>query len=493
VAAANTARPNKGGFIVKTFSRRSVLQVLAGGAGVALLSACSAPPAPAKPAESKPAESKPAAAAPAAQPAPAKPAEAAKPAAAPAKVAATGSQVKITYWGSFSGNLGKAEQETVDKFNASQKDVVVDYQFQGSYEETAQKLTAALQARQAPDVSLLSDVWWFKFYTNKTLAPLDEFVKKANIDLKDYQDSLINEGIRKGTLFWVPFARSTPIFYYNKDAWAEAGLPDRGPETWDEFKTWVPKLVKKDAGGNVSRYAYAHPGAASYIAWLFQGVIWQWGGAYSDADFKIRLTEPQATQAGLFFQQTVSEGWASTPQNLDNEFRGGIAASIMGSTAGLKGHEDNSKFKVGTSFLPKGPAGFGCCTGGSGLSILASSPKEKQEAGFKFIQFATNTEHTAWWSQNTGYMPVRKSAVDGPMKDFYAKNPNFLTTVKQLPQTKPQDAARVFIPNGDQIIGKGLERITINKEAPEGVWKDVSATLTKEAEAVVKLVKAVEG
>jgi sn-glycerol 3-phosphate transport system substrate-binding protein len=482
---------------MRKLTRRNVLTLFVGGAGVALLSACgqSAAPAPtqapAKPADAKPTEAaKPAA--PAAQPAATKPAEA-KPTQAPAQVAQPGSKVKVVYWGSFSGNLGEAEQEVVKRFNSSQQDVEVEYQFQGSYEDTAQKLTAALQARQAPDVSLLSDVWWFKFYTNKTLVQLDEFATKHNLDKADFQDPLINEGIRKDKLFWVPFARSTPIFYYNKDAWQEAGLPDRGPETWDEFKTWVPKLLKKDASGNVTRYAFAHPGAASYIAWLFQGVIWQWGGAYSDPDFKIRIAEPAAAQAGEFYRSTTTEGWASTPANLDNDFRGGVAASIMGSTAGLAGHEANSKFQVGTSFLPKGPAGFGCSTGGSGMAVLATSPKEKQEAGFKFIQFATSTDTTAWWSQNTGYMPVRKSAVDGPMQSFYKEKPNFLTTVKQLPLTKAQDVARAFIPNGDQIIGKGLERITINKEPAEGVWKDVAGTLEKEAEAVVKLVKAIEG
>ena len=491
-------------------TRRDVLRLLGGAAGITLLSACGQTPAasptsaPAK-TEAKPTEAaKPAAttaAAPAAQPAATKPAEAAKPAAdakptqAPAAVSKTGSTVNVVYWGSFSGNLGQAEQEVVKRFNDSQKDVQVEYQFQGSYEDTAQKLTAALQARQAPDVSLLSDVWWFKFYLNKTLAPLDEYLTKYNVDLSDFQPSLITEGIRKDHLYWVPFARSTPIFYYNKQAWQEAGLPDRGPETWDELQTWVPKLLKKDASGNVTRYAFAHPGAASYIAWLFQGVIWQWGGAYSDPDFKIRLTEPAAVQAGEFYRKSTTEGWASTPANLDNDFRGGVAASMMGSTAGLAGHEANSQFPVGTAFLPKGPAGFGCCTGGSGMSVIQApnASQEKQEAAFKFIEFATNRDTTAWWSQNTGYMPVRKSAVEGPMQQFYREKPNFLTTIQQLPQTKPQDAARVFIPNGDQIIGKGLERITIQKEAPEPVWKDVAATLTKESETVVRQLKAVEG
>jgi sn-glycerol 3-phosphate transport system substrate-binding protein len=62
--------------------------------------------------------------------------------------------------------------------------------------------------------------------------------------------------------------------------------------------------------------------------------------------------------------------------------------------------------------------------------------------------------------------------------------PQARTAVEQLPLTEPQDAARVFIPGGDQIIGKGLERILINNEPVEQVFAEVKATLEQEAEPV---------
>ena len=402
----------------------------------------------------------------------------------PTVVSQPGSTVNITYWGSFSGNLGKAEQALVERFNSSQKDVHVDYQFQGSYEDTAQKLTAALQAKTAPDVSLLSDVWWFKFYLNNILLPLDDLMKQAKVDPTDYVDVLLKEGVRKNQTYWLPFARSTPIFYYNKDAWAKAGLPDRGPKTWDEFtKDWVAKLKEQ------SKTVFAHPNAASYIAWLFQGVIWQWGGEYSDPEFKIEIDSPQGVAAGTFYGNSVKNGWAQPTNDIDAAFRTGEALAILGSTAGLAGHEAAAKFKVGAAFLPEGPAGFGCCTGGAGMAILSSAPKERQLAAMKWIDFATGAG-TVEWSQSTGYMPVRKSAITGSsMADWYVKHPNFKTVVDQLPKTRPQDVARVYIPNGDQIIGKGLERITVAGEPPDPVWKEVAATLTREAEPVLRALK----
>ncbi|MCX7622297.1 MAG: extracellular solute-binding protein [Thermomicrobium sp.] len=472
-------------------TRRRLLLALGGLSGTALLAACggtSATPTPASGAPSGTAS--PAAPAPTvasgAQSGTASPT-------APAVVRNPGSKVKVLYWGSFSGNLGEAEQGMVKRFNESQDMVEVEYQYQGSYEETAQKLTQALAAGTTPDIVLLSDVWWFKFYLNDVLLPLNDLFAAKGIDTSDYVDPLREEGTRQGTIYWVPFARSTPLFYYNKQAWQEAGLPDRGPRTWDEFVEWTGKLVKKE-GGNTTRYAFAHPSAASYIAWLFQPVCWQWGGRYSDPDFTIRIHEDPAVEAGRFYLSSVRDGWAVPSKDIVADFVNGATAAMMASTASLRGIQNSAGFPVGTAFLPEGPKGFACCTGGSGLAILKNKPAEIQRAAFEYLAFATSPENTMWWSQNTGYMPVRKSAIASPeMQQFYQQNPNFKTAVDQLPKTRQQDAARVWIPNGDQIIGKGLERVTVQLEDPQQVFAEVARTLEREAKPVIEQLKRREG
>ncbi len=408
--------------------------------------------------------------------------------------AASSAPVKIVYWGAFGGNLGKTQEEVVKQFNDVQKNVVVEHQFQGSYADAANKLTAAMQAKQAPELVVLSDVWWYKFYLNKALQPLDDLIKSEKVDAKDYVDSLFNEYVQGGKSYALPFARSTPLFYYNKDIWKKAGLPDRAPKTWDEFtKDFVPKLKSVI---DSKQFVFAHPSSASYIAWVFQGVIWQFGGAFSDKDFKIQIGEPKGVQAGEFYRSSIKDGWAQASKDVDADFRGGVTVALIGSTGGLVGHEQaaDGKFGVGTGFLPEGPAGFGCPTGGAGVSMVAGLSKEKQSAAFQFLNFSTNPRTQAFWSQQTGYMPVRKSTIDSKeMLDFLKLKPNFKTALDQLPRTKFQDSARVFIPNGDEIIGKGLERITVQQEAPSVVWKDITEILTKEAEPVLKLRKALGG
>jgi sn-glycerol 3-phosphate transport system substrate-binding protein len=460
----------------RKLTRRQILRVLLATGGTAALAACGATPAGQSPA------------------APATAAGTADiPSVAPATVSQTGSSVNITYWGSFSGALGEAEQALVQRFNESQDEVQVEYQFQGSYEETAQKFTAGLQANTIPDVLLLSDVWWFSFYVAGAIAELDALAQQAGIDFADYEPVLLNEGKRQNKQFWLPFARSTPLFYYNKQLWAEAALPDRAPETWAEFGEWAPQLAQRD-GDTITRAAFLHPNGASYIAWLFQGVVWQHGGQYSTPDFTMTMNDENTLRAAQFYQDSArGQGWATLVQDVNKDFISGVGAAMLASTGGLAGITKDAPFEVGVGFLPK-EQGFGCPTGGAGLAIPAATPAEKQLAAMKYVAFATSPEQAGIWSRDTGYMPVRISAKALPeMASFFEQNPTFKTAVDQLPLTRAQDAARVFVRNGDQIIGKGLERIVVNGEAPSAVFSEVNAELSRAAEPILQDLRAIEG
>jgi sn-glycerol 3-phosphate transport system substrate-binding protein len=120
------------------------------------------------------------------------------------------------------------------------------------------------------------------------------------------------------------------------------------------------------------------------------------------------------------------------------------------------------------------------------LAVLATAPKERQDAAFKYLAFATSPAITTYWSQNTGYLPVRKSAIaSSAMQEFFAKHPTYKVAVEQLPKTRPQDAARVFIPNGDQIMSRGLEQILVNGMDAQQAFGAVAKTLTDAAQPII--------
>ncbi len=401
----------------------------------------------------------------------------------------TEGRVKVVYWSSWGGKNGEGVQKLVDDFNASQTEIAVENQFQGTYEETAQKLATAMAAHQTPDMVSLSEVTWNRFYLNQTLQPLDDYFTKANFSVNEYVDPLIKEGTRQGKVWWVPFARSTPLFYYNRDLLKKAGLPDRGPETWDEVQQWGAEIMKV-AGENTKVFAFTT--AKNYNAWHFQGNVWQWNGFYSDKDLNALIDQPNPVAAGEWARKFIHEdkmGYMADDQSTD--FINGLCAMTSQSTGSLGTIATSAKFAVGTAFLPKHDQ-FGCPTGGAGLSIIAAAQDEQKQAAVEFLKFLAKPENVVFWSKHSGYMPISKSAVNSPeMQEYFKQNPNFKVAVDQLPKTQPQDTARLFIPNGDQTIGTGLERIFVKNEPADQVFSAVAKQLERDAQDIKQQIQSV--
>lgn len=403
---------------------------------------------------------------------------------APARIAAQGSDIEIKYWTSFgSGTNGEAQTKIVDDFNAQGNGVKVVTTSYSSYEEIANAILTGLDSGDVPHVGILSDVWWFSFYLRGALKDLTDLVVSPD----DYVQSLYADYTRNGQ-WCVPFARSTPLFYYNVDALDKAGLDASIFETWTDFRNAGPDLVK--AAGLQGAFAFGN--AASYGAWTMHGPVWAFGGNYSK-DFDITITEDPAIEVGEFMREFVTDFGGIAVADPGSELIAGTIAASINSTGSLGTITEAAQIEFKTLELPS-EMQFGCPTGGSGLGILASASDEETEAAAKFLDFSTNTENAAYWAETSGYMPVRTSGIESDrFQKFLADNPNNKVAIEQLPKTTPQDAARVFIPNGDQTIGKAWEQILVNNMAAADAFAEAKATLEEDAKPVLEALSQIEG
>ncbi|MHB1063734.1 MAG: ABC transporter substrate-binding protein [Georgenia sp.] len=376
----------------------------------------------------------------------------------------------IQFWSNHPGGSKDLEQTIVDLWNEENPDtpaVLVDGG--ANYEELGQKFNAALAGGGLPDVIVASDVTWFNFALTGATAPLDEIWDEAGVDADSYVDTLREDYAFDGNHYGMPYSRSTTLMYFNTDVLEAAGLPtDRGPQTWDEFAEWAPKLVEAQ-GGNP---ALVIPDGTSYLDWYFQGMVWTFGGAFSDG-WTPTFTDEATIAAATFLQEQVAAGHIQITKDANNTFGIGDAAGLLQSTGSLGGLTEAATFPFITTYLP-GPTP-GATTGGAGLAVPAGISQERQVNAVKFIDFLTSTENTIRFTQATGYMPVRKDALEDPAEQAYLKeNPNAETAIRQLNEnTAPQDYARVFVPGGGARIGAALDRITIGQEDVAKVMQDL--------------------
>jgi len=364
----------------------------------------------------------------------------------------------IAFWSNHPGQSTAVERELIGRFEREFPGLSVKLINAGKdYAEVAYKFNAALIGTDVPDVVVLSDVWWFHFALSGVIAPLDDLFGQAGVAPSDYVDTMLADYLFDGRHYALPYARSTPLFYYNKELWSRVGLPDRGPDSWQEFDQWGPELQRVVGAGN-----WAHGwGNADVLPWTYQGPDWTFGGAYS-RQWDLTFTDPATIAAGDFLRNSIhGKGYAAIATDVANQFATGILASTMSTTGDLAGVTRTARFDFGVAPLPTGPGVTpGCPTGGSGLAIPARLSPERKLNALKLIAFLTNPANTAYFSRHTGYLAVRKSAVNDPTEQKYlADNPHARVALDQLPHTRSQDYARVFLPGGDRIIGAGLESI----------------------------------
>ncbi len=374
----------------------------------------------------------------------------------------------IQFWSNHPGGSKDTEQKIIDAWNKANPDTPAKLVSAGAnYEELGQKFNAALSGGGLPDVIVASDVTWFNFAFEEATTALDDLWKEAGVKPETYVDTLREDYTYNDKHYGMPYSRSTCLMYFNLDLLKKAGLPeDRGPETWQEFAEWAPKLVKASGG----KPALVVPNGSDYLDWYFQGMIWTFGGSYSK-EWKQNFTADESIEAGEFLKEQVKKGHIAIAQDASNAFGIGDGAGLLQSTGSLTGLTETAKFPFITTYLP-GPRP-GCATGGAGLAVPAGISDERKVNAVKFIDFLTNTENTIAFTQATGYMPVRKDAMDHPEEKKYLEaNPNAMVAIKQLEEnTAPQDYARVFVSGGGQRIGAALDRITIGQEDVRTVFE----------------------
>ena len=330
---------------------------------------------------------------------------------------------------------------------------------------------------------MFSDVTWERFYLNDALEPMDGYFG-AGFGPQVYEPKLFAEGVLQGRSWWIPFARSTPMLYFNRDAFAKAGLPDRAPATWSELREWAPALAGvQSAGRSLRSLAFAKVDGD----WQFQGNVWQFGGAYSNG-LDVTIDEDGAIAAGEWQRRMVHvDGYGYMANSAMADFANGLTAMAHDSTGGLRSAMEKASFEVGAGFVP-GEVDTGVATGGGGIGVMRNATEERKKAAAAFLTFLARPDVSARWTIETGYLPVVTAAQQEPaLQNLIAEQPNFGVAIAQLPRARQQDAIRLYGRNANVAIYTGLQQIYADNADTRDVFRSVARRLESIGEEVRRL------
>jgi sn-glycerol 3-phosphate transport system substrate-binding protein len=357
------------------------------------------------------------------------------------------------------------QKAIVQDFNASQNEVVVNLVFQGSYNDSLNKFLASLgRASDLPALVQIEDISTQLMIDSKEITPVQDFIDAEGYDLSAFEPRVLDYYRVGDRLYSMPFNLSSPILYYDKIAFREAGLdPEQPPQTLEDVKDYSEKLLQKDSAGNVTRSGIA----LEVSPWYFEQMLAKAGALYvnNGNGREARATEAvfNGSEGKAIFQwwgDMVDSGLAfnvgRNPSGADAllAINSGRASMTIGSSAALRTVFDvieagGANVELGVGPLPaaQSPEG-GVVVGGASLWILGARPQAEQEAAWKFIRYLVEPEQQARWYAGSGYFPIRTDAFDEPAaREAEAKYPYLRVAPEQL-----QEGARTRASQG-AIVG----------------------------------------
>lgn len=367
-----------------------------------------------------------------------------------AMVSAFAAPTEIEFWHAMGGRLGEKVTEICDKFNASQSEYKIVPVFKGSYAETMTAGIAAFRAGQAPAIMQVYEVGTATMMAAAgAIKPVYRLMQetKTPFDPKSYLSAVSGYYTdSKGNMLSLPFNSSTPVFYYNKDAFRKAGLdPEKPPKTWSEVEAYGKKLM---ATGNWEA-AYT----STWMSWIHIENFAAWhnipSGSYENGfagtKTELNFNDPlilKHMQLLADWQKQKLFAYGGRASAAGAKFISGEVPMLTESSAGYASIKTNGKFDFGVAMMPYDDTVKGApqnsIIGGASLWVFEKKSAETYKGVAKFFGFLSQSDIQADWHQFTGYLPITNAASDlTKQQGFYAKNPGTDVAIKQINNKAP--------------------------------------------------------
>lgn len=397
----------------------------------------------------------------------------------------TEGKVTIEFWHGMGGGLGETLEELVAKYNESQDIVEIRPEYQGSYEELLTKFRSVGGTSDAPALVQVFEVGTKYMIESGHVTPVQEWIDKEDYDVSQLEENILSYYTVDGDLYSMPFNSSTPVLFYNKEAFEEVGLdPENPPRTFSEIKEAAEMLTTDD------RYGFSILGNG----WFFEQLMATQGANYVDMEngrtgdaTEALFNGEEGTRVFEWINEMNESGsfgyFGTSWDDIRAAFQAEQVAMYMDSSAGTKDAINNASFEVGVGFIPHADEidPNGVIIGGASIWMANGILEEEQAAGFDFLKYLQTPEIQADWHVNTGYFAINPAAYEEAIvQGEHEAYPQLRAPIEQLqatvPSTATQGALITVFPESRQSVVTALENMLQGTEPQEAIDQAAEAT-----------------
>ena len=365
-------------------------------------------------------------------------------------------QVNVTFWHAMGGQHQTTLKALANEFMQANPNIKITLVYQGSYGTLGQKLLSSVIAGNPPVIAQMYEDDTVKYIQADALMPLGPVLPTSVIN--DLPASMIADNTYlvkgKNVLMTVPFNKSAMILFYNTD------LVKTPPTTWAELLQMAKSLTKN---GN---YGFGiRPYPEFFIEFFHQA-----GGTIFNNDMtKCLINSPEGVKA-MEYLLSLKPYSLYQSSYLSGPFGAGKVAMYIGSSAGIpyvaKACAGNHGWM--TAPLPAGPANGESEIQGTNLGVFTVGTTQAQrDAAVKFIEFLLSKGATLQWAEETGYLPVLKSAINSPEWKAFLKDHPYAQAGEEMILKGFTAPHQQNWYNIRQQIGTAFEQVMLGKATPQ--------------------------
>lgn len=350
--------------------------------------------------------------------------------------------VEIDFWHSMSAVNLTALSTLTNQFNSAQGDVRVNLVAKASYLDTVNSYLAALRKGTVPDLVQVQTPDLQLIVDTHSIVPIESAVDADHYGLSDYLPSTLECFKLEEVLWALPFNAACQVLYYDKNAFAAAGLdPGAPPASLADITITAQKIVST----KTERYGMS----LKVTDALFEDLLALAGSDLADnangrdaRATSVTFDEAQGKAIFAWWSDMLASQLAQpTPfSTFDNlvAVANRVAPMTFESSAGLSTVvsvlEEFPGVSIGVAPLPS-PTSVrgGRLASGAGLCICSRSHPDRQDAAWSYVKYLNDPAQQATWAAATGFVPVRKSAVGLPqLAQVWNAYPGYAVAYEQL-------------------------------------------------------------
>ncbi|MFN3216378.1 MAG: ABC transporter substrate-binding protein [Acidimicrobiales bacterium] len=404
--------------------------------------------------------------------------------------------VEITMWHAMNASLEDTIIALTDEYNATQDRVVVSLVNQSTYATNFDTFRNA-SAGDRPNIVQLEETAVQAMIDSQTALPVQACADAAGYSFDDHIDRVM-AAFTVGDVVWpMPFNSSNPVLWYDRGAFAEAGLdPDAPPTTLAELREASRVLV--ESGAATGGFAFATGG----MPWMVEQILGKADVAYANNGngraglaTEVVFNTPEMVEVVTFFRDLETDGLAvNTGANPDATanffaFLGETpVAMTIETSAALSSVLDQlpvlaPDLEIGVAPLPglTSPDPGGALVGGAALWLTEDKPDEEIAAAWDFVRWLNEPEQQATWHLGSGYLPIRESTAALPeVVAAWEEQPAFRVPFDQLLEGNETVASSGPVMGPHTLIRDelelGFERVLLEGLDPATMIDDLEET-----------------